>query len=204
MTNMSESEQDRWQAPSFPDSAMPTAGELEQLQKQAYDEAFAEASEAGKKAGYEEGMAAAKAEVSKRVSILDALVAHLQSPLSTLDDELEAQIVRMVVSMTGRLFRRQIDQDPDAIRGLVRDAVKLLPNASSVVQIHVHPSDAERLNDMQPADSDDTTTARWSIVVDAAITTGGCRVVCGRSNVDATVESRIESIANSLIGDQRS
>ena len=35
---------DRWQAPQFPDNGpMLTAGELEAVQKEAYDEAYAEA-----------------------------------------------------------------------------------------------------------------------------------------------------------------
>lgn len=204
MTNMSDATTDRWEAPSFPDSAMPTAGELEALQKQAYDEAFGQAYDEGKAAGFAEGMAAAETETKKRAALLDDMVSHLRSPLSEMDDVLESQLVRMVLSLVGRLFRRQIDLDPDAIKGLVRDAVRMLPAATDPVEILVHPEDVERLKAIVADDTNTDAAARWSLIKDPSITPGGCRVTCNRSHVDATVEARIEAIANSLVGDERS
>ncbi|MEN7342261.1 MAG: FliH/SctL family protein [Pseudomonadota bacterium] len=204
MKNTSESgddRSDRWQAPQFPDGDIPTAGELEALQQQAYDEAYALAWEEGRSAGYDAGLSAGAEELERRTAVAESLIGQLQAPLVDLEETLEAELAEMLHALVARLFRRQIQLDPDAIVGLVRDAVRLLPSAANRVSVQVSPDDAERLRELLPEATDEET--RWQIVSDPAIVTGGCRVICGQSTVDATIEARMQQLASSLIGDER-
>ena len=203
MKSMSESESQRWQAPQFPDGPMPTAGELETLQQQAYEEAYAEAWAAGREAGYNDGMQAGHTETQRRWELLQQALDYLQQPLQSLDEALESQLTQMVVALVGRLFRRELAQDPAAIRGLVRDAVQKLPVAANTIEIHAHPDDAARLTEMMQEQAE-TAETRWRIIADPALTAGGCRINSGQSSIDATVEHRIQQIASALIGDARS
>ena len=197
-----ESEADRWQAPQFPEGDIPTAGELEALQQQAYDEAYALAWEEGRAAGYSDGLAAGADELKQRTAVTESLIAALQSPLSELEESLESELAEMLHALVARLFRRQIQLDPDAIVGLVREAVGLLPSAANRVTVQVNPDDAERLRELLPEATDEAT--RWQIVNDPSIVAGGCRVICGQSTVDATIEARMQQLASSLVGDERS
>lgn len=206
--SMSESAgDDRWQAPDFPQSGMLTAADLEALQQQAYEEARAEGFARGVEEGREQGLAEAAQELAARRDLLEATLDYLAAPLDELDEALETQLARMVTVMVGRLFKRQLDIDPDSIVGLVRDAVSLLPVSASKIQVHLHPEDAERLETILGRDSGgedaDDATARWSVVRDATLTRGGCHITSESSQIDARVESRIATMVNTLMGDQR-
>ena len=198
--------EDRWQAPDFPQSGMLTAADLEELQQQAYEEARAEGMRKGLEEGREQGLAEAAQELAARRDLLEATLQHLAAPLDELDDALEAQLARMVTVMVGRMFKRQLELDPDSIVGLVRDAVSLLPVTASQITVHLHPDDAERLEAILGRDAssdDESASARWRIVHDAALTRGGCHISSESSNIDARVESRIATMVNALMGDQR-
>lgn len=207
MSTSEAPKEDRWQAPDFPQSGMLTAADLEALQEQAYEEARAEGMRKGLEEGREQGLAEAGRELAARRGLLEATLEHLAAPLEALDDALESQLARMVTVMVGRMFKRQLELDPDSIVGLVRDAVDLLPVAASQITVHLHPEDAERLEAILGRDAtpegDDAGSARWRLVRDAALTRGGCHITSESSNIDARVESRIATMVNALMGDQR-
>ena len=113
----------------------------------------------------------------------------------------------MVSVMVGRMFRRQLEIDPDSIVGLVREAVSLLPVSASKIDVHMNPDDADRLEAILGADQASGAGGegqqRWRVVRDATLTRGGCRVTSESSSIDARVESRIATMVNTLMGDQR-
>lgn len=201
---MSESSAtDRWDPPAFPPpESMPTASELESLQKTAYDEAYAAGSEDGHSSGYAEGLKNAQQEVAARQALLESGLQAISSPLAELEETLEAQILQMVTQLVGRLFRRQLTLDPDSVIGLIRESVALLPAASAEVRVHVHPEDAKRLRELSMGGATDQ--QRWNLVEDPAMSRGGCRVESGASQIDARVQTRIEQLATELLGDERS
>lgn len=202
---MSEvSAEDRWEAPVFPDpTTMPTASELEELQRQAYEEAYQEAYAKGMEAGREAGLAAAEEEVNAQLALLDAGIDALGKPLAELEEALEQQLVHMVGALVGRLFRRQLDLDPDSVIGLVRDAASRLPIADRQINIHVHPDDAERLQALGATVAADDQAQRWTVIPDPSLTRGGCLIQCPPSEIDVRVETRIEQMVHELVGDQR-
>ena len=201
----SDATTDRWQAPSFPEAGggMLTAGDLEQLQQQAYEEAYAEAFQKGLDEGREQGLAEARDELAERSALLSGLIGHLAAPLESLDDALETQLARMVSVMVGRLFRRELAQDPESIIGLVRDAVSLLPMSARQIEVHLHPEDAERLEAIFAMREEKDEGQRFQVLRDASLTRGGCRIKSESSHIDARVESRIDAMINTLMGDQR-
>lgn len=197
----------RWEAPDFPQSGMLTAADLEALQQQAYEEARAEGFARGVEEGREQGLTEAAQELDARRQVLEATLDYLAAPLADLDEALESQLARMVTVMVGRMFRRELDIDPDSIVGLVRDAVSLLPVSASQIEVHLHPDDADRLEAILGRDTagDDAVDARerWTVIRDAALTRGGCHISSESSQIDARVESRIATMVNTLMGDQR-
>lgn len=203
MTSMSDTQDTRWEAPNFPPpESMPTAGELQALQQQIYDETYKQAWSEGHEAGFAKGLSEGAEELQQRTALLRSSLKAIAEPLDTLSDELENQLLQMVSRLVGRLFRRQLELDPDSIIGLVRDAVARLPAASRDIQVHVHPDDVERLTALVVS-TDSADAERWSLVADAALTRGGCHISSASSEIDAKVETRIERMVNELVGDQR-
>ena len=185
----------KWDAPAIDgtsDQGFVTASRLEELQKAAYDEAWA--------AGHAEGMQAGEAEVARRAERFDELLRALARPFDELDESVEKQLVELAMTVVKQLFRREIKMEPTHVVGVVREAIQLLPAASTNVAVHLHPEDAELVRaSLSAADGE----RAWSIVEDPLISRGGCTVTTENSQVDARAETRVNAIINAISGDDR-
>jgi len=169
-----------------------TAGRLEALQKEAYDEAWQK--------GHADGVAAGEEAVQERAGRFDQLLQALARPFDELDDSVESQLVELAMTVAKQLFRREIRIEPTHVIGVVREAIRLLPVASRNVQVHLHPEDATLVREtLAPAEGE----LAWSIVEDPLITRGGCRVTTDNSQIDATAEARLQAVISAVAGDQR-
>ena len=184
-----------WDVPDFDgpgQTAYPTAGHLEKLQKEAYDEAW--------QSGHAEGLAAGEAAVSARAERFNELLHALSEPFDRLDDSVEKQLVELAAAVVKQLFRREIKIDPSHVIGVVREAIQLLPIASRSVQVHLHPDDATLVREtLSPAEGEPA----WTIVEDPLIAHGGCRITTENSQIDATTEARLQAVINATLGDER-
>ena len=184
-----------WDVPAIElgkEEPLVTAGDLEALQQEAYDEAFEK--------GRAEGLAAGEAAVKERAERFDELLQALAKPFDRLDETVEKQLVELAIAVVRQLFRREIRIEPTHVIGVVREAIQLLPIASQNVQVHLHPEDATLIREaLSPAEGE----LAWGIVEDPLITRGGCRVTTENSQVDATAESRLQAVITAVAGDQR-
>ena len=186
----------RWEVPSIDGADGPgylTAGRLQELQQQAYDEAFEK--------GKADGIAAGQAEVAERAARYDQLLKALCEPFDQLDESVEEQLVELSIALVKQLFRREIKLNPSHVIGVVREAIQALPIACRNVQVHLHPDDATLVREsLTPAEGEPA----WSLVEDPLTARGGCRVTTDSSQIDATAESRLHAVINRCLGDERS
>jgi flagellar assembly protein FliH len=186
---------ERWHVPALDGSAGPgylTAGRLEALQKDAYDEAFQQ--------GLREGVAAGQDEVRKRALRFDELLERLAKPFDELDETVEKHLVELAMTVVQQLFRRELRQDPSHVIGVVREAIHLLPVASRNVRVRLHPDDAEFVRASLPQSEGERA---WTIVEDPMIDRGGCKVVTEQSQIDAQSESRLKAVIAAIVCDER-
>lgn len=185
---------ERWDVPALDGAGqgMMTASHLQEVQQAAHDEAFEQ--------GYQEGLKAGQQEVAARVAKLDALLQAQAKPLDDVDAEVEKQIVELALKIVAQLFRRELKSDPGHIVGVVREAVGLLPVASREVQVFLHPDDATLVRDALTVSDNERA---WSIVEDPLISRGGCRVSTDTSQIDASNETRLQSLIASIRGEER-
>jgi flagellar assembly protein FliH len=186
---------ERWSIPALDGSAGPgylTAGRLEALQKEAYDEAFQQ--------GLSDGVAAGQEEVRQRAARFDALLTKLARPFEDLDETVEKHLVELAMTVVQQLFRRELRQDPGHVVGVVREAIHLLPVASRNVQVRLHPDDAGFVREALPPSAGERA---WTIVEDPMIERGGCRVTTEQSQIDAQAESRLKAVIASIMFDER-
>ncbi len=185
----------RWNVPAIDGSdgkGYLTAGRLQDLQREAYDEAW--------KNGHAEGYAAGEKAVAQRAARYDELLRALCEPFDRLDGTIEKQLVELAIAIVKQLFRREIKLNPSHVIGVVREAIQTLPVASRNVQVHLHPDDAALVRQtLSPSDGEPA----WSIVEDPLVTHGGCNVTTDNSQVDATAEARLHAVINAALGDER-
>jgi len=162
-----------------------TAKQIEQLQRQAYEEGFAQ--------GRTEGLASVKMP-------LDAVLRAMAEPLSELDEAVMQEMALLVTAIARQLVRRELKTNPDEIVAVVREGLSALPAASRHVRVHLHPEDATLV---RGALSLGESERHWQIVEDPVLTRGGCRVHAEASQIDASVESRLAALLTKMLGGER-
>lgn len=164
--------------------------------------------EAESQRGYEAGMAAArveterlKAELDARAARLDAILGLLARPLAAIDEEVQRQLTLLALAVGRQLARREITANPQEIIPLIREGVGRLPASARDVRVHLHPQDAALVREHLAAPAAERA---WTIVEDPTQSRGGCWIRTEASQLDARLESRVNAIAASLLGEERS
>ena len=177
-----------------------TAAQLDQIQQAARDEGFEQGRREGLEYGHREGLEEGRAAVKTRLEQLDHILAALDRPFEQLDQQVEQEIVTLVITMVRQLIRREVRLDPAQIVGVVREALGVLPVSSRNIRVVLHPEDAELVREAYALGEHDQ---QWQIVEDPVIQRGGCRVHTDTSQVDATLDSRLNSLIAPLLAGQR-
>lgn len=170
-----------------------TARQLEEIQVQARQEGFQQ--------GLKEGRDTGRKEFTARIACLEQLIQSLDEPFVSLDQEIEEQLTQLAMLVARQLVRRELQIDPGQVIGVVREALAALPLAARNVRIAVHPEDAALIRD---ALSLREGNHEIRIVEDPVQGRGGCRVLTENSQIDATVESRLNAVIANVLGGQRS
>lgn len=175
---------------------VPTAEELEALQRAAHEEGFREGFADGRQRGYASGEAAVKAQLDA----LQGIVLQLAEPLEKVDDAVVQAVSDLAVLIARHLVRRELKANPGEVVGVVRESMRHLPIAPRAARIRLHPEDAELVQSAFALGDDERS---WRLEPDPLLTRGGCIVETDSSRIDASVESRLAAIASKMLGGER-
>jgi len=170
-----------------------TARQLEAIQEQAHREGF----ERGRK----EGHAAGERSFAERIRQLEQLLAVLDKPFEVLDETVEQQLAQLAMIVARQLVRRELKAEPEQVIGVVRDALAALPVSARNIRLSLHPEDAVLVREALSLQQGE---ASIQVVGDPVQARGGCRVLTENSQIDATVESRLNAIIATTLGGLRS
>jgi len=196
---------------SLPNVDGPIVGLRRDAPSRARDAEATRASESARQAeldrGYEAGLSAGRAELQKHNDALAAQVVRLEGilnqlsrPLPTLEGEVEQQLVLLALAVGKQLARRELKADPGQIAALIREAVGRLPAAARDVRVHLHPEDAAAVAERLASAGQERA---WSVVEDPTLTRGGCLVRSENSQIDSRLESRVNAMVASMLGEER-
>ena len=199
----------RWEAPRMvsvsdledDDHSMMTVQAIEKLQKEAQEEGFKTGFEQGSEAGYKAGLETGKQEIAQKLTVLNQIITALNTPLLDLDQQVENDLMNMVITMTRQLVRRELRAEPEHVIGAMRAALAVLPINDRKLKIFLHPQDIELVKKGLSVEQGDE---NWQWIDDPVLTRGGLRLETADTTVDATVEARLASVINKLLGEERS
>lgn len=195
----------RWDLPSVTGKPVQarrpgrTVNEIEELEKRAYEEGFAKGREAGLAKAKQETQVALD-QLKAQVTMLERTLGTLAQPLQQMDTDVEQQLAQLALLIARQLVRRELQLDPAQVIAVIRETVALLPVATRDVRVHLHPQDAAVVRERLATPATDRA---WHIVEDPVMGRGGCRVTTDTANIDARLETRINSVAIAIFGDER-
>jgi flagellar assembly protein FliH len=200
---MSKVAAERWALPSV-EGPIVTGKRLEDTKREETERANIDAQRAR---GYADGVAAGQAEIAAKTAQLDARIQRLETvlqllarPLEQLDDEVQKQLSTLALAVGKQIARRELKADPAQIIAIIREAVARLPAAARDIRVHLHPEDAAIVRERLSTPGNDRA---WSVVEDPALSQGGCLVRTDTSQIDARLDSRVNAIVSSILGDER-
>lgn len=179
--------------------APPTVAHLEDIERAAYEEAFARGKAEGLAAA-EQQLQALRVDWEQRLSVAHGLLDALASPLALVDEEVEQQLAMLALSVARQLVRRELRIDPAQVIAIIRETAALLPAAARDVRVQLHPLDAALVRDKLAAPGQ---TPAWCLVEDPVLARGDCRISSASAHIDARLETRLQSAASVLLGEER-
>jgi len=174
--------------------------------KEGRDAGHAEGLKAGKELGIKQGQQQAVTEQKQKLVELMAMLTRVVSEFEHDRRQLEAQardqLLALAIEIGQRVTRRAIRVNSDFVHATVHEAIRLTVNKSSV-RILINPAQRQLMLKLLP-DLKLTwpTLMHVELVDDAAIEPGGCRIIGGSGEVDATVATQLDRIAAELIPDR--
>lgn len=171
----------------------PTAEEIEAIRKAAHKDGFEQ--------GKAEGLKAGEKAIEAAVQRLTQLARSLAQPLESVDQQVEEELAALAIAIAQQIIRRELKTDPGEVVAVVREAMAELPASARHISIALHPDDAQLIREAIAIPEDGDT--RWQITEDPAMTRGGCKLTTEHSQIDATVEHRINTIVAHLLGGER-
>jgi flagellar assembly protein FliH len=197
---------ERW---ALPDVAGPTVSRVRDEKKNVPNtvDVLRQALQESEARGYQAGLAKAQAEsqvsldaLNTRVAQLDSILQLLGQPLQQLDGEVEKELLHLTLAVGKQLARRELRVDPTQVIGIIRESLAQLPASARDVRIHLHPEDAVTVRERLAEPSKERA---WTIVEDPTLSRGGCMVRTENSQIDVRLDSRINAVIASALGEER-
>lgn len=188
-----------WELPSFdpvvaaPEEQvnLPTAEQIEQIQRQAHDEAV----EAGHAEGYQAGYAAGAAAAQQQAEQLAVLMSRLDQALQQVDAQVAQSLLDLSLELARQMLHQALAVKPELLLEVVRAAIAELPHFNQGAHLVLNPADAGLVRQQL---GDQLAHAGWKIFEDTQLERGGCRVQTANSQIDATLPTRWQRVVATL------
>lgn len=175
-----------------------TVEELEQIREEAYNEGFATGEKDGFHSGQLKGQQEAKARIDSRLAELEALMGQLMEPMQAQDDQIEDMLLKLVETMVRQVVQRELKTDSSQITKVLRGALKALPMGAENIRIYLNPVDFDAAKALRERHEE-----KWRLLEDDQLLPGGCRLETEHSQLDATLETRLQQITEQLFEQHR-
>jgi flagellar assembly protein FliH len=145
--------------------------------------------------GYAAGLAEGSNQAAQHVEQVATLCQSMTEAMRGLEASMANQLVQLAIDLARAIVRTEITTQHEIIVAVATEALRALPEAVTTGEILLHPRDLDAIaQHLRESDS----FGKWRLVADAAITSGGCRVVTRSGDVDATLETRWQQALSAI------
>ena len=162
---------------------------LAALERDAFAKGFAQ----GERAGLEAAAKRGDAMLRRLTQTLDEMTGLRTRMIR----ETEQQMVSLALAVARKIIHREVSLDRDLLIAIARVALDRL-GEDAKISVHLNPDDY--------AATESARTAEWSgtqvsVVADARVPRGGCRIDSDFGALDAGIDAQIQELAHALLGD---
>ena len=163
--------------------------------------------EAGHEKGFEEGVEKERADressldarFSSRVSVIESLLADAKDLQMNWTGNLERKVIDLSVAIAETLINRSIQADPAVVEDIIREALTNVIKSEKLV-LKVSPADYEIIQARYDYWFGEAGSVKeFRIEEDKRLGPGSCLIETDGGVIDATIESRLEVLAEKLV-----
>ena len=145
----------------------------------------------GIEAGRRDGTRAGAAQAEELARLLEAV----RQEIASLDQQLADGVLELALVVAQQMVAQALNVKPHLLAGIVQEALRHVAHSALPARVVVHPDDARllhaHLNEQCAAEN-------WTVVEDAGIARGACRVETAVGQVDASPAQRWHRIVTAL------
>jgi flagellar assembly protein FliH len=178
--------------------AAQVVADAEAQRQEVFDTARREGYQPGHAAGYAEGAARARAELNDELERAFGIAAQAVIDRETLIAAAEPEIIRLAMDVARKLIAREVEADPDVLKGLVTRAM-LKAAGDGTVRLRLNPDTIDRLGEFL-ADLVSRFASRGvEVIPDMTVEPAGAVVDTRTGSVDARLSTQLDKVERSLL-----
>lgn len=145
--------------------------------------------------GFQDGFEQGRRQGEDDSRQMAALMQSVRDAVDQLNGSVADELVDLALQLAQQFLRGALHVQPQRILPLVREVLGDAPTAPAPAMLRVHADDAELIRQMLGTE---LAAAGWTLIVDAAIERGGCRVQTRFGETDATLQTRWAEMTRAL------
>lgn len=148
--------------------------------------------------GRQDGLAMAEQRLESTTQALTQALEDVSRLRESLAQTGSQDMLRLVMAVAEQIVRRSVEADPSVVMAIIESALQASVRADSY-RVRINPADLEGVTKQKPLFLASISGLKnLSFEADASISQGGCRVDSELGDVDATIETQLESIKQAL------
>lgn len=170
---------------------------LQRGQEEGFEAGFKEGMASGLEAGEKKAQAAAEEKKRELSTQWEAMIEGLRHPLLQVEQAVENQLVHMAKALATAICWQEARVNDEIVREALKRSLNDLGMTSQKVEIYVHPEDFARVDERW--DEKVRADKGWFLYADESVSQGGCRIQTPIVDIDATMETRMQEVFESLL-----
>lgn len=171
----------------------------DQAVQQGYEEGYNEGLAKGIADGKDQALAEARAEQQALANQLTGLFDSYSVDLNTAREQIGEDLLKLSVEIAQAIVKTSLALNPELLLPLIDSALLELPTLELPASIHLHPEDAELLEQSMASQLKND---GWRILPDAAIERGGCTLNTASHALDLQLATRWHKLMTQMEIDQ--
>lgn len=174
-----------------------------------HQEGHAAGLQEGRQQGHDEAVAAVGAQLKELTARWSQALEVLQQNMPVHVADARVDLVRLAMHIAARVTRQEALRNRQVAPAIVEETLRLVGSGTGAagtgrrVSLHVHPGEIDVLNQFVPELRVKIRSIEdVQIVPDDSISPGGCMVRFGAGQIDATIETQLQRIAEELLGEK--
>lgn len=161
--------------------------------REGYDTGLRTGREDGRREGTAEGRREALAGLETLAKPVNAIFESLKQLQDDYQSALRREVVDLVAKVSRQVIRCELALQPTQLLTLVDEALAAMPRERGEIEVYLNPDDLQRIAELDP-----NRAARWTLVPDARLEPGECRVKAGDREADAGCRQRLAACIDQI------